>query len=255
MTTGWVARAAPLVSVARGLGGDDQLGGRAGGHGDVRRGRRGEAVTGEGEGVDVAVHAVEGQAGEGGHAEEKVPEVPPAAMVPPAPEIVAVAVPELTEVTTLPPESSTLTTGWVPRAAPLFVGGRGLGGDDQLGGRAGGHRDGVRGRRGEPPSEKREGVGVARSAPLRARPEKVATPLAAALVPPVVIDTPPLVKRSRSPWTELVVTTLPPESSTLTTGWVARAAPLFVGRAGLGGDDQLGGRAGGHGDGVRRPPW
>ena len=25
---------------------------------------------------------------------------------------------------------------------------------------------------------------------------------------------------------ELVVTTLPPESSTLTTGWVARAAPL-----------------------------
>ena len=33
--------------------------------------------------------------------------------------IVAVAVPELTVVTTLPPESSTLTTGWVPRAAPL----------------------------------------------------------------------------------------------------------------------------------------
>ncbi len=50
---------------------------------------------------------------------EKVPEVPPAAMEPPAPEvIVALAVPELTEVTTLPPESSTLTTGWVPRAAP-----------------------------------------------------------------------------------------------------------------------------------------
>ena len=52
---------------------------------------------------------------------EKVPEVPPAAMEPPAPEaIVALAVPELTE-TTLPPESSTLTTGWVPRAAPLFA--------------------------------------------------------------------------------------------------------------------------------------
>ena len=31
------------------------------------------------------------------------------------------AVPELTEVTTLPPESSTLTTGWVPRAAPLVA--------------------------------------------------------------------------------------------------------------------------------------
>ena len=52
--------------------------------------------------------------------EEKVPEVPPAAMEPPAPEwIVALAMPELTEVTTLPPESSTLTTGWVARAAPL----------------------------------------------------------------------------------------------------------------------------------------
>ena len=45
-----------------------------------------------------------------------MPEVPPAAMEPPVPEaIAAVAVPELTEVTTLPPESSTLTTGWVPR--------------------------------------------------------------------------------------------------------------------------------------------
>ena len=52
--------------------------------------------------------------------EEKVPEVPPAAMEPPVPEaIVALAVPELTEVTTLPAESSTLTTGWVARAAPL----------------------------------------------------------------------------------------------------------------------------------------
>ena len=51
---------------------------------------------------------------------EKVPEVPPAAMEPPAPLwIVALAVPELTEVTTLPLESSTLTTGWVARAAPL----------------------------------------------------------------------------------------------------------------------------------------
>ena len=50
---------------------------------------------------------------------EKVPEVPPAAMEPPAPEAIdAPAVPELTEVTTLPPESSTLTTGWVARAAP-----------------------------------------------------------------------------------------------------------------------------------------
>ena len=54
--------------------------------------------------------------------DEKVPEVPPAAIEPPAPEaIVALAVPELTEVTTLPPESSTLTTGWVARAAPLFA--------------------------------------------------------------------------------------------------------------------------------------
>ena len=33
--------------------------------------------------------------------------------------MVALAVPELTEVTTLPAESSTLTTGWVARAAPL----------------------------------------------------------------------------------------------------------------------------------------
>ena len=82
---------------------------------------------------------------------EKVPEVPPAAMEPPAPEAIdAVAVPELTEVTTLPPESSTLTTGWVARAAPLVVGARGLGGDDQLGGRPGGHGDGVRHRGGEP---------------------------------------------------------------------------------------------------------
>ena len=51
---------------------------------------------------------------------ENVPEVPPVAMEPPAPEIVALAVPEFTE-TTLPPESSTLTTGWVPRAAPEFA--------------------------------------------------------------------------------------------------------------------------------------
>src|ERR1700734_4008724 len=51
--------------------------------------------------------------------DEKVPEVPPAAMEPPAPEAIdALAVPELSEVTTLPPESSTLTTGWVARAAP-----------------------------------------------------------------------------------------------------------------------------------------
>ena len=51
--------------------------------------------------------------------DEKVPEVPPAAIEPP-PEIVAEAVPELTEVTTLPLESSTLTTGCWARAAPLF---------------------------------------------------------------------------------------------------------------------------------------
>ena len=51
--------------------------------------------------------------------DEKVPEVPPAAMEPPAPEAIdALAVPELTEVTTLPEESSTWTTGWMPRAAP-----------------------------------------------------------------------------------------------------------------------------------------
>ena len=59
---------------------------------------------------------------------------------------------------------------------------------------------------------------------MRARPEKVATPLAAALVG-FVSDTPPLVKLAVTV-DELVVTTLPPESSTWTTGWVARAAPL-----------------------------
>ena len=54
--------------------------------------------------------------------EEKVPEVPPAAMEPPEPEAMdALALPVLTEVTTLPLESSTLTTGWVPRAAPGFA--------------------------------------------------------------------------------------------------------------------------------------
>ena len=54
--------------------------------------------------------------------EEKVPEVPPAAMEPLAPEAMdALAVPVLIEVTTLPPESSTLTTGWVARAAPEFA--------------------------------------------------------------------------------------------------------------------------------------
>jgi len=61
---------------------------------------------------------------------------------------------------------------------------------------------------------------------LRARPEKVATPLAAALVG-FVSDTPPLVKLAVTV-DESVVTTLPPESSTLTTGWVARAAPEFA---------------------------
>ena len=52
----------------------------------------------------------------------------------------------------------------------------------------------------------------------------MATPLAAALVG-FVSDTPPLVKFAVTV-DELVVTTLPPESSTWTTGWVARAAPL-----------------------------
>ena len=52
----------------------------------------------------------------------------------------------------------------------------------------------------------------------------MATPLAAALVG-FVSDTPPLVKLAVTV-DESVVTTLPPESSTLTTGWVARAAPL-----------------------------
>ena len=59
---------------------------------------------------------------------------------------------------------------------------------------------------------------------MRARPEKVAVPLAAALVG-FVSDTPPLVKLAVTV-DESVVTTLLPESSTLTTGWVARAAPL-----------------------------
>ena len=72
---------------------------------------------------------------------EKMPEVPPAAMEPPVPVAIdALAVPELTEVTTLPPESSTLTTGWVASAAPRVGGARGLGADDQLGGCAGGDR-------------------------------------------------------------------------------------------------------------------
>ncbi len=52
----------------------------------------------------------------------------------------------------------------------------------------------------------------------------MATPLAAALVG-FVSDTPPLVKFAVTVDVS-VVTTLPPESSTLTTGWVARAAPL-----------------------------
>ena len=49
-------------------GGEDELSGRPGGHGDVRRGRRREAVTGETERVVVAVHAVEGEAAERRHA-------------------------------------------------------------------------------------------------------------------------------------------------------------------------------------------
>ena len=45
--------------------------------------------------------------------------VEPAVMAPPVPLLmVAVMVPEAL-VTTLPPESSTLTTGWVARAEPL----------------------------------------------------------------------------------------------------------------------------------------
>ena len=52
----------------------------------------------------------------------------------------------------------------------------------------------------------------------------MATPLAAALLG-FVRDTPLLVKFAVTV-DESVVTTLPPESSTLTTGWVARAAPL-----------------------------
>ena len=119
-TTGWALKATPLVELP-GEALNTSLGGRPGGHGDVRRGGRREAVTGEGEGVDGAVRAVESQAEKVATPLEKVPEVPPAAMEPPAPEAIdALAVPELTE-TTLPPESSTLTTGWVPRAAPEFA--------------------------------------------------------------------------------------------------------------------------------------
>ena len=60
---------------------------------------------------------------------------------------------------------------------------------------------------------------------MRARPENVATPeLATAVL--FDTDTPPevmvAVTVEPSP-----VTTLPPESSTLTTGWVASAAPLL----------------------------
>ena len=40
----------------------------------------------EGEGVDGAVTPLRVRPREGGHAREKVPEVPPAAMEPPAPE-------------------------------------------------------------------------------------------------------------------------------------------------------------------------
>ena len=61
---------------------------------------------------------------------------------------------------------------------------------------------------------------------MRARPEKVATPLAAAWSGSAS-DTPPLVKLAVTV-DESVVTTLPPESSTLATGWTARAAPLFA---------------------------
>ena len=49
----------------------------------------------------------------------KVPEVAPAVMAPPAPEtMLALAVPVLSPVSTLPPESSTLTTGCWLSAAP-----------------------------------------------------------------------------------------------------------------------------------------
>ena len=48
-----------------------------------------------------------------------------------------------------------------------------------------------------------------------------------------------------------VVTTLPDWSSTLTAGWVVQVAA--VGPAtGLGGEDELGGRAGGDGEGRAR---
>ena len=119
LTTGWVARAAPLASVVLGwvvmtswvAAPVDMV--------MVVEAARGEAVTGEGQGVGVPFSAVEGQAREGGHAAgERCPGAV-AAMEPPPLAIDALAVPELTEVTTLPPESSTLTTGWVARAAPL----------------------------------------------------------------------------------------------------------------------------------------
>ena len=63
--------------------------------------------------------------------------------------------------------------------------------------------------------------------PLRARPEKVATPLEKVPeVPPAAME-PPAPEAIDAPAVpELTDTTLPPESSTLTTGWVPRAAPL-----------------------------
>ena len=59
--------------------------------------------------------------------------------------------------TTLPPASSTLTTGWAPKATPL-VELPGDGGEDQLGGRPVVDGDVRRGRRGQAGAGRREGV-------------------------------------------------------------------------------------------------
>ena len=146
-----------------------------------------------------------------------VTETPPVVMV-------AVTVEE-SLVTTLPLESSTLITGWVDRAAPEASVLEGAVEITSLVAAPVARVMVLEAALVKVPLEK-VSVVVAPLSPLRVSPLKVATPAVMVAVAPAEMVGAPVEVAVMVP--VALVTTLPPESSTLATGWTDRAAPLVA---------------------------
>ena len=150
---------------------------------------------------------------------------PPACVPPrvlPADEVTVMEA--LLPVTTLPAESSTLTTGWVASRAPLGPP-TGCGGDGQLVGGAHRDRDAGRGRRGDPGrgvGQRVTGTGGAGQGEVAEGGDAARGVEAAGLPPPIVLPADEVTVMEAL----LVVTRLPWASWTWITGWVASRAAL-----------------------------